>query len=168
MAVSPVDSLAAAVMLGLGATAIIDVWSLMLAKVFRVKSLSFCLVGRWFLHMPAGRFVHEGMASAALRRGECAVGWAAHYLIGVAFAIAFVVFMGVGWLQSPTVLPAVGFGLLTVVFPFLVMQPAMGLGVAASRSPAPAKARIKSATTHALFGLGLYLAALPICAWLKL
>lgn len=166
MAVSMLNSLFAAATVGLGATALIDLWSLLLARVFGVKSLSFCLVGRWLLHIPAGRIVHSSMASAAPRRGECAIGWGAHYLIGVAFAIAFVVIAGGEWLQSPEVMPALGFGLLTAVFPLLVMQPAMGLGLAASRSPSPANARMKSLATHSIFGLGLYLMALPMAAWL--
>jgi hypothetical protein len=40
------------------------------------------------------------------------------------------------------------------------MHPGMGAGIAASRTPKPAVARINSLLTHAIFGLGLYLAAL--------
>jgi len=39
------------------------------------------------------------------------------------------------------------------------MQPAMGAGFAASRTPAPMKNRIRSVANHAVFGLGLYLSA---------
>jgi hypothetical protein len=39
------------------------------------------------------------------------------------------------------------------------MQPAMGAGIAASRTPRPAAARIHSLVMHAVFGLGLFLAA---------
>jgi hypothetical protein len=38
------------------------------------------------------------------------------------------------------------------------MQPGMGLGIAASRAPDPRAARLRSLTTHAIFGLGLYAA----------
>jgi hypothetical protein len=47
-------------------------------------------------------------------------------------------------------------GVGTVAAPFLLMQPAMGAGVAASRTPRPAAARLQSLITHAIFGLGLY------------
>ncbi|MEW6332336.1 MAG: DUF2938 family protein, partial [Pseudomonadota bacterium] len=40
--------------------------------------------------------------------------------------------------------------------PFLVMQPGMGAGIAARRTPRPAAARVQSLVTHAIFGLGLY------------
>ena len=43
---------------------------------------------------------------------------------------------------------------------WLVMQPALGLGVASSKVPNPAGARLKSVATHTVFGLGLYLSAL--------
>jgi hypothetical protein len=36
------------------------------------------------------------------------------------------------------------------------MQPAFGLGVAASKTPNPNKARLKSLMTHTVFGVGLY------------
>jgi hypothetical protein len=53
---------------------------------------------------------------------------------------------------------AVGIG--TVAAPFLLMQPGMGAGLAARRSPRPAAARLHSLVTHAVFGLGLYASAI--------
>jgi len=44
-----------------------------------------------------------------------------------------------------------------VVFPFFIMQPLLGLGIAASRTPKPTQARLKSLGTHAVFGVGLYM-----------
>jgi hypothetical protein len=38
------------------------------------------------------------------------------------------------------------------------MQPGMGLGIAARRAPNPTAARMRSLTTHAVFGIGLYAA----------
>lgn len=40
-----------------------------------------------------------------------------------------------------------------------VMQPAFGLGMAASGTPRPLQARIKSVVTHLVVGAGLYLSA---------
>lgn len=59
-------------------------------------------------------------------------------------------------------LPALLFGVITVLVPFLVMQPSLGLGIASSKAPNPAQARIKSLMTDTVFGFGLYLWALPI------
>jgi hypothetical protein len=49
-------------------------------------------------------------------------------------------------------------GIGSVVAPFLLMQPGMGAGIAASRTPKPGAARLNSLVTHAVFGLGLYAA----------
>jgi hypothetical protein len=43
--------------------------------------------------------------------------------------------------------------------PFFVMQPAFGAGVAASKTPRPAQARLRSLMTHGVFGVGLYAGA---------
>ena len=63
---------------------------------------------------------------------------------------------GLEWVQRPTLGPALAVGMGTVVMPFFVMQPGMGAGIAASRTPHPQAARVQSVVTHTLFGLGLY------------
>jgi hypothetical protein len=50
-------------------------------------------------------------------------------------------------------------GIGTVAAPFFLMQPGMGAGIAASRTPRPNAARLQSLLTHAVFGLGLYITA---------
>jgi len=143
--------------IGVGATLMIDAWALVLNRVFRIRSLNYCLLGRWVLHMPGGKIAHSSIAAAAAKRHECKVGWAAHYVIGVSFAVAFVALVSAGWLAQPTLLPALAFGMATVLVPFLTLQPAFGLGVASSRTPHPSRARLKSVSTHTVFGLGLWL-----------
>jgi hypothetical protein len=49
-------------------------------------------------------------------------------------------------------------GLGSVAAPFFIMQPAMGAGIAASRTPKPWAARMRSVATHFVFGIGLYIA----------
>jgi hypothetical protein len=155
-----IQHLMRAALVGVGATLCIDLWSLLLKRGLGIASLNYCLLGRWFLHMPAGTFVHESIARAQPRSGECVVGWLAHYLIGISLALAFVVLVPAGWLARPSVLPALAFGIITVVIPLFVMQPSLGFGIAASRTPNPAQARVKSLLTHTVFGLGLYGSAL--------
>jgi hypothetical protein len=115
--------------------------------------------------MPQGRIFHESIAAASRRRHECKVGWAAHYSIGVMFAAVFVGLTSRTWLHGPTLLPAVAFGVGTVMVPFLTMQPAFGLGIAASKTANPWRARFKSLTTHAVFGIGLYVSGLLTAAF---
>jgi hypothetical protein len=140
------------------------VWALFLRRAFGIQSLDYCLLGRWLLHMPGGTFAHRSIAAAEPRRHECAAGWAAHYGIGTGFALLFVLLVSAEWLERPTPLPALIFGVVTVLVPWLVLQPALGLGLASSKTPNPGGARLKSLMTHTVFGLGLYLAALLLSA----
>src|SRR5581483_3561293 len=102
------------------------------------------------------RFVHTPIAAAAKVPGERALGWMAHYAIGILFAWLLVALCGEAWLRRPTVTPALLFGVITVAAPFLIMQPSMGFGIAAARTPKPAVARLRSLATHTVFGVGLY------------
>jgi hypothetical protein len=90
------------------------------------------------------------------------IGWTAHYVIGIAFAAMLLAGWGLDWACHPTISPALIVGIGSVVAPFFVMQPAMGAGIAASRTPRPAVARLHSVVTHAVFGLGLYVTALVV------
>lgn len=146
-----------ATLAGLGATLLIDLWALFLRRGFNIPSLNYCLLGRWLLHMPAGTFVHRSIAAAQERPHECALGWIAHYSIGTAFALIFVALAPGRWLEHPTLMPALAFGIATTLVPFLIMQPSFGLGIAASKAPHPSQARLKSLMTHTVYGAGLYL-----------
>ena len=148
-----------AALTGAGATLLMDGWNHALRRAFGVRSLDYCMLGRWLRHMPS-TFRHVAIQAAAPRSHECRVGWLAHYSIGISLALAFVAIAPGDWLARPTLAPALLYGVATVVFPFFVLQPSIGLGVASSKAPQPARARIKSLTTHTVFGCGLWL-----CAW---
>lgn len=154
------ESVARALAMGLGGTLLIDLWAMFLRRGFGIASLDYCLLGRWILHMPNGAFLHASIGKAAAKRYECPTGWISHYSIGAMFAVVFVFLVGDAWLARPTLLPALGFGVVTVLVPYFVMQPALGLGIASSKTARPAVARLKSLTTHALFGTGLWLSAM--------
>lgn len=151
-----------AMAMGAFATLTIDLWAWGMRRGFGIRSLDFCLLGRWVLHMRSGRWMHEDITRSAPQANECVVGWGTHYSIGIGFALLFVLLTPSGWLEHPTVLPAIAFGVVTVAVPFATMQPALGLGFAASRTPYPGRARLKSTMTHAVYGLGLYASALVL------
>ena len=153
-----------AVAIGIGATLFMDLWALFLKRAFNVPPGNYCLVGRWLCYMPEGRFVHASIANAPPKRSECVVGWIAHYVIGVAYALGLIAIVSVSWLARPTVLPALLFGVGSVLVPFLVMHPSFGLGIAASKAPSPTQARVRSLMAHASFGVGLYICALGVSA----
>jgi hypothetical protein len=153
-------SLISAILMGLGATLTFDLWGLFLKRAFKITPSNICLVGRWLRYMPAGTFRHSNIVSTPPKSAECAVGWIAHYTIGITFAIAFLALAGNNWLQHPTLMPAIGFGVVTVLAPFFILQPSFGLGFAASKTSNPTQARLRSLMNHTAFGVGLYLFAL--------
>ena len=152
------DYLVYALAIGVGATALMDIWVIARTRLLRVPAMSYGLVGRWLAYMPRGRFRHAPIAASPPVRGERVIGWTAHYAIGAALAAALLAIWGVDWVRHPTIGPALIIGIGSVAAPFLLMQPGMGAGIAASRSPRPAAARMQSLLTHAIFGLGLYAA----------
>jgi DUF2938 family protein len=151
-----------AIAIGIGATLVMDLWNLFLEHTFSIPSLNYCLLGRWLRHMPGGTLRHASITAASPKPFECTVGRIAHYTIGVVLALVFVVLTSGDWLARPTLLPALLYGIGTVVLPFFILQPSFGLGIAASRTPKPTQARLKSLVTHTVFGAGLYVCALGV------
>ena len=145
--------------MGVAGSALMDVWSAVLRRRFGIPTLDYRLLGRWIGHFPRGRFVHERIAASEPVAGEAPLGWLAHYAIGVTFAFLLLAIWGHGWLTSPTIWQALAIGIGTIVAPWFVMQPAMGAGVAASKSPNPTATRLRNLGTHTVYGLGLFLAA---------
>ncbi|WP_253636880.1 DUF2938 domain-containing protein [Achromobacter insolitus] len=152
------EATARIILIGVGATAVMDLWGLV-QKGLGIPTLSYGLVGRWAGHLRRGKFAHANIGRAEPIAGEVPLGWAIHYTVGIVFAALLACVQGEAWLRNPTWLPALAVGVATVVIPFFVMQPAMGLGLAAARAPSPRKARARSLATHAVFGCGLYLSA---------
>lgn len=153
-------SFISAIFIGLGATLTFDLWGLFLKLAFKITPSNICLVGRWLRYMPEGIFKHSNIVATSRKQGECMAGWIAHYMIGITFALVFVALADNNWLRQPTLIPAIVFGAVTVLAPFCIMQPAFGLGFAASKAPNPAQARVRSLLNHTAFGIGLYLFAL--------
>jgi hypothetical protein len=148
-------------LIGTGATAIMDTW-LVLLRLLGARTLDLALLGRWLGHLAQGRFAHGSIAQSSRVRGELAIGWAAHYAVGIAFAGLLVSIAGLEWTRRPSLLAAVAVGAGTVVAPLFVMQPAMGAGFAASRTAAPVMNCLRSLAGHMVFGAGLYLTAVLI------
>lgn len=150
--------LVAALVVGVGATAVTDLWSVARKSLLGIAPPNFGLVGRWMAYLPRGQFRHDSIAASPPVQAERLIGWLAHYLIGIAFAGVLIGIWGLAWLERPTLAPALIVGIITVAAPFLLMQPGMGAGIAASRTPKPNSARLQSLITHVIFGVGLYVA----------
>ena len=145
--------------IGIGATLAIDLWVTLL-KLFKIKSLDYRYVGRWIGNIPKGKFFHTKIQDSPPIPHELIIGWTVHYLIGITFAFILVAVYGISWLDKPSILPAIIIGLITAAGPFFIMQPAFGFGIASSKLPNPNLLRLKSLSTHLIYGIGLYLSAI--------
>ncbi len=160
------DYLLRSVCIGIGATAFMDVWGVLQKRLLGIPSLDYRLLGRWIGHFRHRKFAHGAIARSAPITHEAVLDWSAHYLIGIAFAGLLLVIWGLEWARQPTLLPALAIGVGTVVAPFFLMQPGMGAGIAASKTPRPNVARLRSLIAHSAFGVGLYCAGLACAALL--
>lgn len=154
------DLLVAGVVMGLVATAMMDAWAVLLRRSAGVPMPNWAMVGRWAAHLPRGRVFHDDIGQATSVEGEHAIGWVFHYAVGVIYGVVLAFLMGPAWLAAPTFAPAWGFSMLMLGFGWFLLQPGLGLGWAAAKTPNPAKARVLGLVAHTVFGAGLWLGAL--------
>ncbi|MDR2223157.1 MAG: DUF2938 domain-containing protein [Flavobacteriaceae bacterium] len=159
-----ITMIAYALFVGIGATLFMDLYALVNKKVFNIPSLDYAILGRWIGYFKEGQFTHNNILLTPSIKGERIIGWSAHYLIGITFAFVLLIVSGIEWVAHPTFIPAFLVGILTTIAPFFLMQPAFGFGIAASKTPKPTVARMRSLMTHAIYGIGLYVAGIVLNA----
>lgn len=121
-----IEFLSRAVLIGVGATALLDLWALLLQRFFKVPAPIWGPVGRWFCHLTDARVFHDDIALARAYPFENAVGWIGHYAIGIVYAGALLVFTCPDWASAPTLAPALAVGIITVGAGWFLLQPGMG------------------------------------------
>lgn len=144
------------VITGVTATALADLWQQALSHLSGWPAANWRLIGRWVGGMRHGVFMHHAIDEARPVAGEAAIGWIFHYCVGLIYAGVYLVVAGAPAPGLPAFAGAVVFGLITLVAPFLIMQPALGLGILARRAPRPFPVRFVTVTTHLVFGAGLF------------
>ncbi len=146
----------ASLAMGIGATLAIDLWATLLKRSFGITPTSWALVGRWVGGIKQGRFRLQGETGETPLSYELPLGWIVHYGVGIAYAFAYLILM---WAMSTplSLSTALFFGLATLVAPWLILQPALGKGWFASRTPNPALTRMLNIAVHLIFGAALYL-----------
>ena len=145
------------VLIGVLATFAIDIWAVLVKHVLRLPTANWAMVGRWFGHLPRGKFIHRAITESAAVRNELAIGWIAHYFTGIVYGIAYLGIVQGILSRDPSLVSALVFGLVTLAAPWLILQPAMGAGVFASRTPRPGVMRLVNLSMHAVFGISLYI-----------
>lgn len=148
--------------IGTGATVAMDLWALVLTAIFKHPRADWAPVGRWFYHLKNGRVFHDAIGESEPYRSELALGWIAHFAVGIAYGVVFAFLVGPTWFTAPTLLPAWIWGIVTVAAGWYLLQPGLGIGWAASKTPNPNKVRALNLAAHTVFGFGLWLTALLI------
>ena len=151
------DIVAEILVVGVIATLAMDLWQRLLQTATGRPLGSWALVGRWVAWMPRGVFVHQSIATAPGVRGELAIGWTFHYVVGLVYAAGYIAVLQFGLGAAPSLSSALIYALALLVAPWFIMQPALGQGFFASRAPNPAAVRAINVSVHLIFGLGLYL-----------
>lgn len=146
-------------LIGIGGTIAMDLWAVILWKLFGQGAPNWAPVGRWTWHLQNGTVFHDDIGNAAPYANEQALGWIFHYFVGIAYGIALALFMGQAWLAAPTFLPAFIWGIVTVAAGWFLLQPGLGIGWAASKTPNPMKVRGLNLAGHAVFALGMWATA---------
>jgi Protein of unknown function (DUF2938) len=153
------------IFIGGAATLLLDLWALLLNRLFGFGLPNWALVGRWVAHLRNGKLAHDDIGQASPVAGELRIGWMFHYAVGIVFAAVTLLLGGVAWAKAPTLPLPMIVGLVTVGCGWFILQPALGAGIAASRKPDAARIRTLNIVGHIVFGLGLWLAARAISGW---
>ena len=142
--------------MGVIATMAIDLWATFANGVLGWPRTNWRMVGRWIGHIPKGQFTHASIASSPSIRHELVIGWTFHYVVGCIYAGLYVLLVSAVQMYQPTLKSALLFGLATVLAPWFLLQPGLGLGIFASRAPRPNLVRLQNLIIHIMFGLALY------------
>jgi len=113
-------------------------------------------VGRWYLGIARGHFVHSNIAVAPEQPGEKRAALVGHYVIGIVLAVLYIA--GADWLGvSPDVfLVALGYGFATSVFPWFLVFPALGFGLFGLKGSPALRLFTSSLMNHLSYGFGLW------------
>jgi hypothetical protein len=151
-----VETIVFGFLVGIAATVTMDVLSSASRKIGLTVGAKGQWVGRWYLGIVQGHFVHSNIAVAPEQPGEKRAAQVGHYVIGIVLAVFYVA--GTGWLGvSPgTFLVALGYGLATTVFPLFLVYPALGFGVFGLKGPPELKPFTSSVINHLFYGFGLW------------
>ena len=144
------------IFVGIVATAVLDLWALVVKYLLRGPTTNWAMVGRWFAHLPRGAFVHRPIADSEPIAHELAIGWIAHYLVGIAYSYLYALLVTFTAI-SLSLLSAIVFGVVTVAAAWFVLQPGLGVGLFARLAPNPWLIRALNLSAHVFFGCGLYL-----------
>ena len=149
-------------LLGAIATFFLDVLGIGLAKIFKTKTRNWGTVGQWLKGLCQFKWVYVTKDyPQAPDFHEQVLGWGFHYAVGMGYGLILFMLAGTGYLNQPTLLPALWVGLvLPTLASWLIFMPCMGAGLFGHKAKNIKITVFFVLSMHVIFMLGLYL---PVC-----
>lgn len=148
--------LVSGILIGIIATMGMDIWALVVKHLLRLPVADLAMVGRWAAHIPRGRYFHAPIAASDRVDHELAIGWCVHYVTGIVYGVLYLLIVQSIADGTPSLFSAIVFGLATLAAPWLILQPAFGFGLFASKTPKPWRTRFINVSMHLAFALAMY------------
>ncbi len=141
---------------GIAATVTMDVLTSAARRVGLAVGAKGQWVGRWYLGIPRGQFVHSNIAVAPEQAGEKQAALVGHYVIGIVLAVFYVAGASLLGVSPDVFLVALGYGFATTVFPWFLVFPALGFGLFGLKAPPELRLFTSSLMNHLSYGFGLW------------
>ncbi len=143
---------------GLAGSIFMDITGILLKKKGISSGVTVEYIGRWFLLMTKGTFIHKNIQNTPSVNNEVKAGRFFHYFlaaggIGLLYPIFLYVF-NIGFDVNHILYGAI-FGFLTNIFPWLWMMPSFGWGLLGLKKPTKSNTILSPIITHIMYGLGL-------------
>jgi hypothetical protein len=145
---------------GLFATFCMDLWGVILNLTFHIPRPSYEPIGRFLLSLFDLKTYFSDLSPTHMFLLKNSLGWVTHITIGLIDAALYMIFIFKILKSKPHFLTSLFFAWAMIFMPFLIEQPALGMGVAASHSLHPDLARFMTLSYHTAFGIGLYVGSL--------
>lgn len=143
---------------GMVGAVLMDITENYAAKAGITSGVNIALVGRWFLGLLRGQFIHKNILDSKPLLQEIKTGWVFHFLIGGGgVALTYPLFFRAMEIPLPEnyLLAGMLFGLATSVLPWFVLLPSFGWGIFGQRGPQGSNALLASTLSHMPYGLGV-------------
>jgi hypothetical protein len=140
---------------GVFGTFIMDFLNHLFARAGLLSKIDIGMIGRMSSGWMHGRIRYRHPSEMKQVTNEKFYGYITHYLIGVLFALVYVIswYYLMGRPISP--LWALAYGIATTVGSLFLIYPSMGLGMLGRRSSEVIKSPLSSLANHTFYGIGL-------------
>ncbi len=143
------------VIAGILATLAMDIGGT-LARIAGVTApMSPRLTGKWMAYVLRGQLRHSDIATSPEVPVPMPLVGVAHYVIGIVLALAYLTLLNTFSVQSEHFWLAVLYGIVTTIFPWFLLFPAMGYGPFGVKAPPEHRLLHSSLVNHTIYGIGL-------------